>query len=43
MQWVRSFFRTTRRLAGTDLEGNQYYEILQGNLIHMTYDVVAVI
>ncbi len=30
MQWVRSLFRTTRRLVGTDLDGNKYYEILQG-------------
>ena len=30
MQWVRSLLRTSRRLVGTDLDGNKYYEVLQG-------------
>ena len=30
MQWVRALFRTSRRLVGTDLNGNEYYEIIQG-------------
>ena len=36
MQWVRALFRTTRRLVGTDLDGNKYYEILQGKLSKLT-------
>ncbi|XP_028391265.1 NADH dehydrogenase [ubiquinone] 1 alpha subcomplex assembly factor 2-like isoform X2 [Dendronephthya gigantea] len=41
MQWVRSLFKASRRLVGTDLDGNKYYEILRDGIKKPRREVVT--